>query len=117
MIKDDQEKYVGVEAVIDKDLSSAILASDIKADLFVVLTGVDRVTLNYGKDNEQPLDRITCQEAKQYMKEGQFPPGSMGPKIKAAVSFIELGGEKVYITSPNKIAEALEEKTGTLITK
>lgn len=107
--------YEGVDAVIDKDFASSLLALEIKADLFVILTGVEKVSINYGKENQQDLDRMTVAEAKRYYAEKQFPAGSMGPKIQAAIDFLERGGSEVLITSIEKIVDAFEGKTGTRI--
>jgi carbamate kinase len=115
MCKDQHNEYVGVEAVIDKDLSSALLAVDIKADLFVLLTGIERVCLNYGKPNERPLAVLTCEAARRYLEDGQFPPGSMGPKIKAALNYLEAGGREVLVTDPEHFAAALDGHTGTRV--
>lgn len=109
-------KLKGVEAVIDKDLASALLAVGIKADLFLISTAVEKVALNFGKPNERPLDRMTLAEAKKYYKEGHFPPGSMGPKIQAIIHYLQNGGKKGLITNPNNIERALLGKTGTCIT-
>jgi carbamate kinase len=105
----------GVEAVIDKDYSAAMLAAALQADLFVVLTGVERVSRDFGKPTEQPLPEIDVATAKQLLAEGQFPPGSMGPKIDAAIRFIAAGGREVLITRAESLGEALERKTGTRI--
>ncbi len=115
MIKREDGRYVGIEAVIDKDLSSALLATDIKADLFIILTGVDRVYLNYGKKNQQPLDVITYAQARKYMQEGHFPPGSMGPKISAVLYYLENGGRRAIITNAENLEKALQGKAGTHI--
>ena len=115
MIKNSDNKYVGIEAVIDKDLSSAVLANDLKADLFIVLTGVEKVYLNYGKENAQPLDTLTYSQAKKYLQEGHFPEGSMGPKIAAALSYLENGGRRVIITNTASLEDALEGRNGTHI--
>ena len=109
--------YEGVDAVIDKDFASALLALEIKADLFVILTGVEKVYINYGKENQQALDQISSTEAKRYYNEKQFPAGSMGPKIQAAIDFLERGGSEVLITSIEKIVDAFEGMTGTRIIK
>ncbi len=109
--------YEGVDGVVDKDFATAVIAKEIGAKTLVISTGVEKVAINFGKPNQKELSRMTLAECKKHLEDGQFPKGSMGPKIRAAVSFIEQGGEKVYITLPNKIADALEEKTGTLITK
>lgn len=107
----------GIEAVIDKDLAGERLAEVINADIFLILTDVEKVKLNYGKPNERDIVRMTLAEAQKYLKEGHFLPGSMKPKIIACIRFLESGGEKAIITSLNKAVEALEGKTGTLITK
>jgi len=108
--------YEGVDAVIDKDYASALLALEIGADLFVILTGVDKVAVNYGKPEQRDLDSMTVAEAKAYYAEKQFPAGSMGPKILAAIDFLERGGKEVLITSIEKIVDAFDGKTGTRIT-
>lgn len=110
-----RNKYVGVEAVIDKDFAGELLAEELKADSLIILTDVEKVSLNYNKPNQEDLDRMTVGEAEQYFKEGHFAPGSMEPKIKAAVAFIRHGGKKAVITHPFKILEALKGKAGTVI--
>lgn len=105
----------GVEAVIDKDYASALLASEVGVDLFIILTGVDRVYLNYEKENQKEIKVMRVEEAKKYLEEGQFPPGSMGPKIKAAIQYIEAGGKEVLITSASKLKAALAKRAGTRI--
>ncbi|MFA7056670.1 MAG: carbamate kinase [Candidatus Cloacimonadales bacterium] len=107
----------GVDAVIDKDFASALLAEKIGAEFLVILTGVDKVAINYGKPNQIALDELTADQAQKYYDEGQFPKGSMGPKILAAIGFIKNGGSKVIITSIERIADAFAGKTGTVITK
>lgn len=103
----------GVEAVIDKDRASALLAEKVVSDLMLISTGVEKVFLNYRKANEQAIDQLTVSEAERYLAEGQFPPGSMGPKIEAAINYLKRGGKRVIITTPEKLVEALEGKTGT----
>ena len=107
----------GLDAVIDKDYASALLARKIDADLLVILTGVDRVAINFGKDNQADLATMTVKEAKKHHADNQFPKGSMGPKIAAAIDFIENGGKEVLITSIEKIVDAFEGKTGTRLVK
>jgi len=107
--------YEGVDAVIDKDFASSLLAWNIEADLFVILTGVEKVAINFGKAEQNNLDFLTIEEAKRYYSENQFPAGSMGPKIKAAIDFLERGGKEVLITSIEKIVPAFAGKTGTRI--
>lgn len=105
----------GVEAVIDKDLASSLLARTIKADLFLISTAVEQVALNYKKPGERFLERLTLEEAKRYLAEGHFPAGSMGPKIQAAIDYLEAGGKEVLITSPEALERALAGETGTRI--
>jgi carbamate kinase len=115
VIEDEQGNLVGVEAVIDKDFGSALLANMIGADLFVISTAVEKVALNYNKPDQKWLDRLTLSEAKQYFAEGHFAKGSMGPKIQAIVSFLERGGKQALITDPANIGRALAGATGTWI--
>jgi carbamate kinase len=107
----------GVDVVVDKDLASSILARDIKADCFMMLTGVEHVFLNFKQPNERALKTLTVNEAQRYLQEGHFPPGSMGPKIQAAINFLNWGGEMAIITAIDKVKEALIGITGTKITK
>lgn len=110
-----EDEYVGVEGVIDKDLASAVLANDIRETFFIMLTRVDCVCLNFGKPDQKYINSMTVDEARTYLEEGHFPPGSMGPKIESSIRFIEGGGHKVLITSSEKLADALEGKDGTYI--
>ena len=106
----------GVEAIIDKDLTSAKLATLIDADYFVILTAVEKVALNYGKENEQWLSRMTLQEAQKYIDEGHFGKGSMLPKVKAAMRVVQAKPHcKALITSLDKLMDGLEGRTGTVI--
>ncbi len=107
--------YEGVEAVIDKDYAASLLAREVGADLFIILTGISRVYYNFGKPDQRPLPVITVEEAKKYLAEGQFPPGSMGPKIRAAIEYIEAGGREVLITSASHLKAALLNRSGTRI--
>jgi carbamate kinase len=106
----------GVDGVIDKDLASAVLARDIDAEELLILTGVNRVAINFKKANQQDLATLTIDEAKKYLDEGHFPKGSMGPKIQAAIIFLEQGGQKVIITSIDNAVDALVNNSGTVIT-
>ena len=108
---------IGVDAVIDKDLASSLLASILGIERFIILTDVDFVMLNYGKKNQRPILKATLDEIKRYYKEGHFPPGSMGPKILAAIQFLERGGKEVIIGNLNKAEEVFEGKSGTLIVR
>jgi len=105
----------GVEAVIDKDFGSAILASMINADLFLISTAVEKVAINFNKPDQKWLDTMTVAEARKYLAEGQFAKGSMQPKIEAILKFMDKGGKKALITDPEHIKDALEGKTGTWI--
>jgi len=105
--------FQGVEAVIDKDLASAKLGEQISADILLIATDVEKVALNYGRVDYKYLDNVSTIDAKNYLKQGHFPPGSMGPKIQAVINFLESGGERAIITSIEKIRDALEGKAGT----
>ena len=106
----------GASAVIEKDLAAGKLAEGINADLLIILTNVEKVCINLGKPNEEPLDTITVDQAKTYMEEGHFGIYNMLPKFRAAVEFVEgHEGRKAYITSFDKVADALNGKTGTVI--
>lgn len=107
--------YKGVEAVIDKDRASALLAKIIGEKLFIILTSIENVYINYGKPDESPLKNVSLQEIKKYFADGHFPPGSMGPKIEASIDFLENGGEEVIITSPENLEKAIRPGKGTHI--
>jgi carbamate kinase len=111
-------EYVGTAAVIDKDFASSLLAREINADLFLISTAVEKVALNFGKPDQKLLDRITLEEAKQYLAEGtHFAKGSMAPKIQAVIWFLEAGGKQAIITNPENIGRALKGETGTWIVR
>ena len=110
-----KQRYQGVEAVIDKDLAGERLAEVVKADIFLILSDIEKARLNFGQPGEKELDAITLSEAKRYLAEGHFLAGSMGPKVKACVRFLEWGGKQAIITSLDKAVEALQGKTGTRI--
>ncbi|GBG57438.1 carbamate kinase [Sporomusaceae bacterium FL31] len=105
----------GVDAVIDKDYASSLLAIELQADLLVISTGVPKVYLNYGKADEQALNDVTLAELKQYVQQNHFAPGSMLPKIQAVIKFLDNGGKKALITSPECLEAALASETGTRI--
>lgn len=111
----DGDVHHGVEAVIDKDLTSALLASETGADLFAIVTAEERVSLDYGTPAARPLDRLTASEARVHLREGQFPEGSMGPKIEAALLFLERGGREVVITDRAHLVRAVEGRAGTRV--
>ncbi len=111
------KKYKGVEAVIDKDKASVLLANSLNIKEIVILTDVEFVFLNYKKENQKKLKKIKINELKKLLKKNEFGKGSMKPKIEACINFIEKGGKKAVITSLNKLIPALKGKTGTQITK
>jgi carbamate kinase len=113
--KDATGKFAGVDAVVDKDLSSALLAEQVNADVLMLLTGVEQVAVNYNKPEMRLLGKISLAEAKRYHAEGHFPPGSMGPKMLAAINFVAKNGGKAIITTLEKGTEALASKAGTTI--
>jgi carbamate kinase len=117
VVRDDAGNLSGVEAVIDKDLASSLLASELKADLLLISTAVEKAALNFKKPNQIDLDRITLSEAKGYFEEGHFAKGSMGPKVKAVINYLERGGSAALITMPETIGKALEGQTGTWIVR
>ncbi len=110
-----EDRFKGVEAVIDKDRASSVLASTIKADMFFILTEVPSVFKNFNKADQQRLKLLTTEEAKEYNSQKQFARGSMQPKIEAAIDYLEKGGKEVIITSPEALSEALEGSEGTRI--
>ena len=105
----------GTAAVIDKDLASCLLAKNLKADLFIISTGVDKVAIHYKKPDQRDLDRLTVAEAEDLMAQGEFPAGSMGPKIAAAIDFLKAGGREVIITQPHLLEDAIRGRNGTHI--
>ncbi len=105
----------GVAAVIDKDYASSLLASEIKSEMLIISTGVEKVAINFGKPEQRGLDRLTLAEAEAFMAAGHFPPGNMGPKITAILNYLKKGGREGLITSPAAIVEAMEGKAGTRI--
>ena len=116
VIRNDKGELEGTAAVIDKDLASEKLAEDLDADALVILTAVEKVSINYKKPDQKDLDKLTVSEARKYMAEGQFAPGSMLPKVEAAVKFVESKpGRITIITSLDKAVEALDGKAGTTI--
>jgi carbamate kinase len=107
--------FEGIEAVIDKDYAASLIAREAEADLFIILTGTERIYLNFGKPDQKDISRMTVREAQAWLDEGQFPPGSMGPKIRAAIEYIQAGGREVLITDANHLKAALINRSGTRI--
>lgn len=112
---DDGNDY-GLDAVIDKDLASALLALELGADLLIISTGVPSVAVHFGTPEQKNLGKVTLAEVKRYYDDGHFPAGSMGPKVLAAMSFLEKGGKEVIITSPENLLDAIKHGAGTHIT-
>ena len=116
VIEDDQGRLQGTMAVIDKDRASSLLASELKVDLFLISTAVEKIALNYKKPNQRWLDRMTLSEARQYHAEGHFLPGSMGPKVESIIDYLEANPQgKALVTRPETIIDALDGKTGTWV--
>jgi carbamate kinase len=117
VVSDEDGNLVGVAAVIDKDLASALLAELIDADLLIISTAVEKVALNFGTPEERWVDEFTLAEVKRYLDEGiHFAEGSMAPKMRAVVQFLENGGKQALITDPQNIERAMAHETGTWIT-
>lgn len=115
VIKTAQNTYEGIDAVIDKDFATSLLAEKLNASTLIITTGVPTVYANFGQENQQMLKEITVTEAEQYVQEGQFPEGSMLPKIVASLSFLDKSGTKVIITNPESLKDAMNGKAGTHI--
>ena len=115
VIRDSYGSLIGVEAVIDKDRLSSLLAEQLGADTYIILTGVPKIALDFGKSTQRWIDRCTASEAASYLAAGQFPVGSMGPKVESALAFIHSGGREVLITSPEALKEQPYEIVGTRI--
>ena len=111
----EEDRLVGVEGVIDKDLASSLLARDLGARTLLILTSVDRAFLHFGCPNQHPLDTITIRQAREYLACGEFPPGSMGPKIEAGIEFVAHGGRECVITSAEHAVAAMHGARGTRI--
>jgi len=113
VVRNDKGELRGVYAVIDKDRASSLLATGIGADLFIISTGVEHVSVNFHKADQRDLERVTLAEARQYIEQGHFAAGSMLPKVEAVVRFLERGGPQALITNPQNIERALRGETGT----
>lgn len=111
----DNGDFEGIEAVIDKDLTSALLATETEADMLIILMPNPKVTIGFGTDRQKDLDRVSVEEAKQYMAEGHFPAGSIGPKVQGVINFLEASGKgrRAIITRPDRLDAALDGKDGT----
>lgn len=115
VVERDDGSYEAVDAVIDKDRVSALLAAELRADLLVLCTAVERVALDFGRPSQRALSELTVEEAERHLAEGQFPPGSMGPKVESAVAFVRTHPGEAVITSLERLHDALEGKTGTRV--
>lgn len=115
VVRDEDDNLVGVEAVIDKDLTSSLLARNLGAETMIMSTAVDKVALHFGTPEQRDIDRMTVPEAQRYVEAGHFAPGSMRPKIEAAIRFLEHGGQEVIITQPHLLEAAIAGDTGTHI--
>jgi len=115
VVENEAGDLVGIEAVIDKDFASSRLANALNADLLLISTAVEKVALHFNTPDEKIVDQMTVAEAKQYIQEGHFAPGSMLPKVQACIDFVENGGQKALITDPPNIPRALNGETGTWI--
>jgi len=115
VVEDEKGHLQGAAAVIDKDLATSLLARDLKADLLIISTAIEKVCLNFRKPDQKDIDRMTLAEAKRYLAEGHFAPGSMKPKVEAIIEFLESGGKQALITDPQHLVAALEGKSGTWI--
>lgn len=115
VIREEDKDMRGVEAVIDKDHTAALFAKILKTDILLILTDVEKVAINYKKPSQKNLDTITVADAEKYLSEGQFPKGSMGPKVESAIRFVKSGGKKAIITSLEMAVSGLAGKTGTII--
>jgi carbamate kinase len=113
VVEDQPGVYRGVEAVVDKDFASALLAATLGVTTFVISTGVEKVAVRFRQPDQRFLDRMTLSEAQGYLADGEFPEGSMGPKIRAAIDLLTRGGKEVIITSPAHLEEAMAGQTGT----
>ncbi len=115
VVRGRDRQWRGVEAVIDKDHSSALIASELEADLFIVITGISRVAVEFGRPTQKWLEYLSVEDATAYLESGEFPPGSMGPKIEAALDHVKRTGKEVLITDIDHIREALDGTAGTII--
>jgi carbamate kinase len=113
IIRKDNEDYEGIEAVIDKDLTSSVLASEIGAELLVILTDVPQVYVDHRKPSQRPLGAVTIEEIEEYQAAGHFAAGSMGPKVEAIIAFLRAGGKRGLITDPPSLSDALDGRAGT----
>ena len=115
VVRNEQGNLVGVEAVIDKDFASSLLATELGAEMFLISTAVEKVALNFNTEDETMIDQMTVAEAQRYLDEGHFAPGSMKPKVQAVLGYLERGGKEAIITDPANLERALAGETGTRV--
>ena len=115
VVRDAQGELHGVEAVIDKDLASALLAVALHADQFVISTAVPQIALDFGTPSERPIGRMTLDEARRHLADGQFGEGSMAPKVRAVINYLEAGGRRAVVTRPDDLEQAVEGRAGTIV--
>ncbi len=113
IVRGENRDYEGIEAVIDKDLTSSVLAAEIGAELLIILTDVPQVYVHYGKPEQKALGAVTLEEIEALQAEGHFGKGSMGPKVEAIVNFLKAGGKRGLITSPARLGDAMDGRAGT----
>jgi len=113
VVEDENGDLIGVEAVIDKDFASSLLAATIRADLFLISTAIEKVALDFNKSDQRWLDRVRLEEARKYLDQGHFAKGSMEPKVQAIIGYLENGGQEAIVTNPENIGRALAGETGT----
>lgn len=117
IVVEENGDFEGLDVVVDKDLTASLIGRTVGADTLIIATDIRNVALNFNTPQQQDLDHLTLEEARRYLDEGHFPPGSMGPKIEASIDFLEGGGERVVIAAPDRIAEALAGRAGTTIVR
>ncbi|MED4401637.1 carbamate kinase [Metabacillus fastidiosus] len=117
VVKTEHSTYEGIDAVIDKDFATSLLAEQIKAGTLVITTGVPKVSINFGEPDQKELDFISVEELRKYKEENHFPEGSMLPKVEASLNFLEASGKRVIITNPESLKDAVNKKSGTHIVK
>lgn len=117
IVVEENGDFEGLDVVIDKDLTASLIGRVVGADTLVIATDIQKVALDFNTQSQRDLDRLTLEEAERYFREGHFPAGSMGPKIEASIEFLRQGGERVVISSPDRIADALRGEAGTVITR
>lgn len=117
IVVEENGDFEGLDVVVDKDFTASLIARNLGADTLIIATDIQKVALDFNTPHQRDLDHLTLAEAERYFAEGHFPPGSMGPKMEASIEFLRGGGDRVIIASPDQLAEALQGKAGTVITR